>query len=556
MPKKLTFRRMAALTLSAAAAGLAAAALPSAAAASTSQITIMQDEGLVPIPFTSQSPAVQQATFAALRQLGVTTARIIVPWAAVAPMASSETKPAGNSASPAYYPATNWAPYDSAVMIAQQYGITPDFTVSGGAPQWAEAHTLPGVTSYNPYFGYKPNAAEYGKFMTAIATRYSGHFIPPGASSPLPRVHFWAIYNEPNFGEDLGPQALHGSKIPYAPMLYRQILNAGWKALQSTHHGHDTILVGGYAARGVQGGKFPGNYSQTKPLLFIRDLYCVNSKYKQLSGKLAKEESCPTSKSAVRKFRSQNPALFKATGVADHPYPVAGTPLNDGKGDPDFATFPDLGNLAKTMDKVTSRYGSHKKFPIYNDEYGYITRPPNNRAPSGPLYLSPAKAAVDINWAEYLSYKNPRMKSYMQYLLIDPSQASSNPYAGFSSGLEFPDGSRKPGYFAFNLPVWMPKTSFSHSKNVEVWGDARPASFEKQFGPQSVAVQLQTGTGAFTTLKTVPITSSNGYFDIKMKFPSSGNVQLAYTYPTGDPLLPVGIGGSTIDSRSFAIRVH
>ena len=50
-------------------------------------------------------------------------------------------------------------------------------------------------------------------------------------------------------------------------------------------------------------------------------------------------------------------------------------------------------------------------------------------------------------------------------------------------------------------------------------------------------------TGAFTTLKTVPITSSNGYFDIKMKFPSSGNVQLAYTYPSGDPLLPVGIGG-------------
>jgi hypothetical protein len=555
MPTKFTLRRTAVLTLSAAAAGIAAAALPSTAAASTSQITIMQDAGLTD----PTSATTQNNTFAALRQLGATTARIIVPWSLIAPNASSHKKPAGDSSSPTYYPAASWAPYDAAVRLGQQYGITPDFTVSGGAPQWAEASKLPGVTVYNRFFGYKPNAAEYGRFMTAIATRYSGAYTPPGQSSPLPAVHFWAIYNEPNFGEDLGPQALHGSKIPYAPMLYRKILNAGWKALQTTGHGHDTILVGGYAARGIQGGKYPGNYSQTKPLLFIRDLYCVDKNYRQLRGKLAKQTRCPTSKSGVRKFRSQNPALFSATGVADHPYPVAGTPLNDGKGDRDFATFPDLGNLARTMDRVTSHYGSHKKFPIYNDEYGYITRPPANRAPSGPLYLRPEKAAVYMNWAEYLSYKNPRVKSYMQYLMRDPSRQTSGVYGGFASGLEFPNGSKKATYFSFNLPVWMPKTSFSHKKSVEVWGDARPGNFAHKIGPQSVVVRLQkNGKGAFVTLSTVPIKKANGYFDIKMKFPSSGNVQLAYTYPpaASDPLLPMGIGGTTIASRSFAIKVH
>ena len=117
----------------------------------------------------------------------------------------------------------------------------------------------------------------------------------------------------------------------------------------------------------------------------------MDQNYKQLTGKLAKEESCPTTKSAVRKFRSAEPGHVQGRGVGDHPYPVAGTPLNDGKGDPDYATFPDLGNLAKTMDRVTGHYGSHKKFPIYNDEYGYITGPPANRAPSGPRTCPPPR---------------------------------------------------------------------------------------------------------------------------------------------------------------------
>ena len=54
-----------------------------------------------------------------------------------------------------------------------------DFTVSGGAPQWAEAKVpIPG--GWDQFFAYKPNASEYGKFMTAVARRYNGKFIPRG----------------------------------------------------------------------------------------------------------------------------------------------------------------------------------------------------------------------------------------------------------------------------------------------------------------------------------------------------------------------------------------
>ena len=204
--------------------------------------------------------------------------------------------------------------------------------------------------------------------------------------------------------------------------MFRGLLNAGWSALQKTGHGHDTILWGELAAEGYEPGRFPkqtgglpGSYGQTRPLLFLRDLYCVNSNFQQLRGGAARAIGCPTNAAGSRRFRSQNPALFNATGVSDHPYPQGESPASNAGNKVDFARFNDLGNLARELDHLTRVYGSGKHFPIYNTEYGYITRPPK-----GAPYPSPTTAAYFINWAEYLSYKNPRVKSYMQYLLTDP----------------------------------------------------------------------------------------------------------------------------------------
>jgi hypothetical protein len=49
---------------------------------------------------------------------------------------------------------------------------------------------------------------------------------------------------------------------------------------------------------------------------------------------------------------------------------------------------------------------------------------------------------------------------------------------------------------------------------------------------------------------------NSSYFDIRMKFPGTGTVRLAYTYPT-DPLLLLapGVEGSTVYSRSVAIKL-
>jgi hypothetical protein len=525
----------------------AAAAVPGAAAANSSQVAIIQDNSDLTNP---------AAAFARFRELGANTVRIVVPWSQIAPSPNATNKPSFNATDPNAYADRGWAPYDAIARAASVYNLTLDFTVTGGAPRWAEGGNPP---QDNPYFAWRPNVADYGQFVQAVGTRYSGHFTPRGANTPLPAVRFWGLFNEPNFGEDLGPQASNDSTVASGPAMFRGLLNAGWSALHRTGHGHDTILWGELAAEGFEpgrypkkGGGLPGSYGQTRPLLFLRDLYCVNSFFQQLRGAAARAIGCPTNAAGSRTFRSQNPALFNATGVSDHPYPQGESPASNAGDKVDFARFNDLGNLARELDHLTRIYGSGKHFALYNTEYGYITRPPK-----GAPYASPTTAAYFINWAEYLSYKNPRVKSYMQYLLTDPPP-SAGVYAGFASGLETYKGAPKATFYAFRMPLYMPRTSFSRNQLVEVWGDVRPAPFASLdgFGPQHALIQLQSH-GTWQTISTVTVARLTGYFDVRIKFPASGSVRLAWTYPASDPFLTApDVGGQTIYSRTFSVKAQ
>jgi hypothetical protein len=543
---RLILRRSATLALLACLALLGTGALPAASSANSNQLAIIQDN----LDLRNAAQA-----FLDFRELGANTVRVIVPWSLVAPRADKAKKPNFNATDPNAYPAANWVPYDNIVTVAKADGLKVDFTFDG-APRWAEQGKIPAKSTF---FSWRPSPRDFGQFVQAIAKRYDGHFTPKGQSGPLPAVHFWSIWNEPNFGEDLGPQAINGSSLPVAPAIYRSLVAAGWKALKSNSaHRTDTILIGEYAADGLSGGPtkrapqgYPGDLGQMKPLVFIRALYCVDNNYKQLRASYAKARGCPTNAAGSRAFRRQNPGLFSATGVADHPYPQANSPIT-GPRDPNYAEFDDLGNLARTLDKVNRVYGSHTRFPIYNTEYGYITHPP-----AVPRYLSPSRAAVFMNWTEYLSWKNPRVKSYMQYLLQDPAP-TTGPYRLFASGLETYKGVRKATFYSFRMPVYMPHTQFSRHQHVAVWGDVRPAPLATSdgYGQQRVQIQFKTGHGAFKTINTARLNKPGGYFDVQMKFPSSGTVRLAWAYPSGDPLLPTADQGQTIYSRSFGIKVH
>jgi hypothetical protein len=551
--------RIAALAAVTWAAGLA---LAPAALGSAGQVSIIEDSTRM-----LSNPAGTISTF---RALGVQMVRIIVVWAQIAPQARARTAPQGFVASdPASYPAVNWAPYDKMVELAHSDGIGVDLTLSGGAPRWAEGPGIPPAALDNQFWAWRPSAQAFGQFARAAAERYSGTYIPPGQTSPLPRVSFWAIWNEPNFGEDLGPQAVNGSTVSVAPAMYRSLASQMWNALQSTGHGHDTILIGEFAPLGLSGRAgpghpqgLPGNFGQTKPLQFLRTLYCVDSNYRELRGHAARALGCPATAAGSRGFRGQNPALFNATGFADHPYPDNSRPPIEPSPDPDIAPFPRIPNLESALDRLQRVYGSRKRFPIYDTEYGYITHPPNRDA-----FVSPATAAYYINWAEYLSWKQPRVASTMQYLLYDPlfPHASASGDGGFASGLLFSNGQPKPAYAAYRLPLYLPVTSARRGRSLEVWGCVRPARYAMLGGGQT-AGRSQTAriqfarrsSVTFTTLRTVTIGNPNNcYFDVRMKLPGSGTVRLAYTYPDNPLLmLPPAVQGATVYSRSVAITLQ
>lgn len=521
---------------------------PPPALANVNQQAMIEDD-----PTLDASP---DATMQKFRLLGATVVRVFMPWSKIAPSPLSTKVPRDfNAANPASYPSANWRTWDNIVLAAKKYGLTVDLLVAGGSPRWADGSGIPSDIKTNLNRAWKPGAGAYGSFMRALGTRYSGRYVPKGSSTALPAVHFWSIWNEPNFGEDLAPQAIDGSRVSSAPGMYRSLLNAGWSALQATGHGHDTILIGGLAARGASGPVtpshpqgLPGNFAQTKPLQFIRTLYCVNSSYQELRGSAASQVGCPTTAAASRKFRISNPGLFNASGFGIHPYPQNQPPTVELSSDPDFVAFPEIPRLETALDRLTRTYGSGTHFGIYNDEYGYITKPPN---PGN--FVSPATAAYYINWAEYLSWKNPRIATAMQYLLYDPAVTKG---ADFASGLLFRNGAPKPSYYAYRLPLYLPSTSVRRGQSLEVWGAVRPAPYEQRASglPQEAKIQLQRGS-TWTTVKTVTITNAHGYFDLRVTFPASGQVRLSWTYPKTDPLLPSNALAVTVFSRSQKITI-
>jgi hypothetical protein len=494
--------------------------------------------------------------------LGAGVVRVFVPWASFAPSRDARTRPSDFDATdPAAYPNGAWDRLDQVDRDARLEGLTLDFVLTGGAPRWADGGGIPRQIIGNLNRAWRPSMPQFGQFVAAVGARYSGTYPDPQDSGDtLPRVHFWSIWNEPNFGEDLAPEAIDGSTVPLAPTMYRRILDTAWTALHATGHGHDTILIGELAAGGSarkatrahpQG--LPGDFAQTKPVAFLQDLYCLSPRYRQLRGARARALGCPTTPGGSGRFRGAHPGLFAATGISDHPYAGASAPDARISSDPDFASFPDLHRFAQDFDRIQRSYGARRQMPIYSDEFGYITHPPNTGA-----YVSPATAGYYLNWSEYLSWRNPRIASTMQYLLYDPTLA---PHTGaFTTGLLAPDGREKPAYVSYRMPLYLPVTGFRPERALEVWACVRPAhSAALDTGePQIAEIQFrpENGGGPFRTIATAPVTNPRGYLDVHVRFPGSGTVRIAWTYPQTDPFMTPQALGTTIESRTVRVSAR
>jgi hypothetical protein len=474
--------------------------------------------------FTSASQAaLNTSTLDELQRLGVDRIHIYMHWADLAPDPTLPRRAAFAANDPAAYPAGGWAVYDTIIREASARGMGVDLALVPPPPRWAEGKGAPDPKTQPEW---RPSAPDFGQFVRAVATRYSGHYTPSASSKPLPRVDFWSIWNEPNLGIELAPEAKPHSRVEIAPGLYRGIVDAAWSAFAATGHGHDTILIGEIAPAGATFGDAPGLFANMAPLRFLRALYCVGTNYRPLRATAARLRDCPATAAGSAAFAAAHPGLFHASGFADHPYPQGLPPNKPTPNEPDYAELAKIDKLEQTLDALQRVYGSHTRFPIWSTEFGYQTTPPDTEAGT----VSPTQAAAFLNWSEYLTWLDPRQRSYDQYQLVD------SPAGVFATGLKTATGKPKPGYDAYRMPIYLPATATLRRHPLVVWGCVRPAAdaAHATHRPQHVQIQFKPSSGdAFRTVQVVPLTGPHGYFEVSQTFPGSGTVRLSWRYPHG-----------------------
>jgi hypothetical protein len=128
----------------------------------------------------------------------------------------------------------------------------------------------------------------------------------------------------------------------------------------------------------------------------------------------AAARACPTTAGASRTFPAAKPALFKANGFAVHPYPFNLRPTQSDSHNRNDLEVNQIPRLVTLLDQLQRVDRSHNRF---------VTDPPNSRrvASSNRHSVSPGTAGRYINWAEYLSWRNPQIASTMPFLLNDPN---------------------------------------------------------------------------------------------------------------------------------------
>jgi hypothetical protein len=511
---------------------------PADAAASSTQESILQDDNQL----IYSSPDHVERTLKTLVALGVDRARITIVWAAIAPRPLSSRRPHFDATNPDAYPPGAWAHYDLLVRSAQALGLALDFNLTAPAPYWAATAAAPGA-GFRPT--YSPSAKEFGAFVTAVGRRYDGSFVARGqdsASMTLPPVTYWSIWNEPNEGGWLTPQWRRigpGRYAPASPAIYRALVDAGWRALRRTGHGADTILIGETAAKGATGHGV--GYSM-RPMPFLRALYCVDSSYRPLSGSAAALVSCPT-RPNLDAFSAAHPGLFSATGYAHHPYSFHAPPQVP-TADANSVTLADLPRLERALDRLFAAYGQKTPggLPLYITEYGYKSNPPNPFAD-----FSQQQQATFINEGAYMAYRDPRVRAFAQFLLVDDrprataTVGSRSYWSTFQTGLIGFDGKPKPAYTAFRMPLWVPAPR--HGQRVAIWGQLRLAQHAAM---RTAAIEYRPqGQHAFSVLRLFQTADPRGFFIAHAALVQPGSVRLAWREP---------LSGRLFRSRTIAIR--
>jgi hypothetical protein len=375
--------------------------------------------GLFDTAYGSADPAQEAFVFDQTRAAGASIAKIPLNWRGVT--GGMPDDPA-DPTDPAY----DFSASDRAVRDAAARGIQPMLMVTD-APDFAEA---PGRPPDAKPGSWKPSAAAYGDFATAVARRYSGSFAT--SAGTLPRVRYYQAWNEPNLSGYIAPQYEGDEAV--APSIFRDLLNSFYAAVKGVDP--DAVVV---TAGTAPYGDPPGA-GRTHPVTFWRDVLCLDS--------APGSSACPA------------PASFDV--LAHHPINTGGSPRK-GAIDPDDATTPDFGRLEKVLRAAekTGRIATPGPHPLWATELWWETNPPDR--------LNGVPLRTQARWLEqslFLFWK--QHVSTVIYLSVrDSPYHPDNPLEISAEGLFFEDASPKPALTAFRFPFVATRGG---DRSTQVWG--------------------------------------------------------------------------------------
>jgi hypothetical protein len=330
----------------------------------------------------------QPSFFSALGALHAQVLRVHLSWGGALGVARRRPADATDPLDPAY----DWSRYDAIVLAAADEGVELMFSIFG-TPTWANGG---GLTTRAPR-----HPVDLENFAFAAADRYGGSF-DRGDGTLLPRVRYWTAWNEPNLPIGLVPQwkRVHKRWVIQSAIDYAHICNAVVTGVRGTLIPGERIACGDTAPRG---NNAPTSSRPTvSPLAFLRAMKRAGAKG------------------------------FDA--YAHHPYPSG--PSESPTTRPKSTTAVTFGNLDVLVSQLTKLYG---RKPLWLDEYGYQTNPPDHG-----VGVSPAKQALYVTQSIALARANPRVAMLLWFLVRDESRL-----AGWQSGLETVSGVRKPAFAAF-----------------------------------------------------------------------------------------------------------
>jgi hypothetical protein len=464
----------------------------------------MQDDDLL----LQSPPAVVDQTLAEMHDLGVDRVRLSVIWHDVAPAA-----PVSGDA----YPAAGLAPLDTAVQEAAAHGIEVLLNVRGPAPAWALPRHVP--ARFAGRGGYEPDPNRFRLFVQMLGKRY-------------PQVHAWSVWNEPNWGAQLQPQSVRVRHrlVTVAPRLYRRLFRAATGALRATGHGADTILLGETAPIGAPN---LGQLAAIKPLRFLRDLFCLDGRLRPLRGRAARALACD--------YDRRGPLM--ATGYAHHPYAVTAPPWQP-SANPDDVTLADLPRLYRVLNAAARAHRLPRRQPVWLTEFGYQTAPPD---PYRGVTLD--EQAAWLVAAEHQTWADPHVAALTQFLLRDSPPdtlypASDRRYWGtYQTGLRFADGSPKPAYDAYRLPLMAPD-GLTPGAPLTLWGMVRPGA---NGVAQHVRLQFRPAGGDWSDVGALDVTDPHGYFQTTLPAAQAGDYRFEWVRPSSSA--PAGSGSSLLAVR-------